>query len=144
VAQYEATLELDPTFVPAQYGLAQVLVHRGQIAAGIALLEKLSGGSYLGELGYAYAVAAQATKARAVLGQLDELAKETNVSPSQKAAIHVGLHQHDQAFELLDQAFDNRDTILAYLQVEPWFDGIRSDPRFDALVRRMRFPGRSS
>ena len=53
------------------------------------------------------------------------------------ALIHAGLGQNDLAFEWLDRAFEERSSWLASLKIEPLLDSLRSDPRFNDLVRRM-------
>ena len=51
--------------------------------------------------------------------------------------------EHDQAVEWSLKAFEDRDGLLFLLNELPLFDPLRSDPRFEALVRRMNFPTRS-
>jgi hypothetical protein len=54
--------------------------------------------------------------------------------------VYIGLGDADRAFEWLQKAFEARDWQMALLKVEPLFDGIRSDPRFAALVERVGLP----
>ena len=56
------------------------------------------------------------------------------------ACVYVGLGVHDRAIEWLQTAADERDGLLPWLMVFPPFDPLRSDPRFQALLRRMNFP----
>ena len=54
------------------------------------------------------------------------------------AIAHVGLGDHDEAFRWLERAYLERDPwVAAALNVEPAFQPIRGDPRFDQLIRRM-------
>ena len=53
------------------------------------------------------------------------------------AMIYGGLGESDQAFAWLNKAYDDRDALLVFLQVEPVFDGLRSDARFDQLLQRV-------
>jgi hypothetical protein len=53
------------------------------------------------------------------------------------ASIYAALGDNDQAFALLNRAFDERDFILTLVKVEPMFDPLRSDPRFPELARRV-------
>ena len=66
------------------------------------------------------------------LGQLDE--------DIRVAMVHIGLGETDRSFEWLQKAFEARDWQMALLKVEPAFDGLRSDPRFAALVERVGLP----
>ena len=62
------------------------------------------------------------------------------VSPAELAILYVGLGEKDQAFLSLERAYEAHDVQLQYLNADPHFDSLRSDPRFANLVRRMRFP----
>lgn len=139
IAQYKLTLEL-ADFVPARYSLAQAYVQKGQFYSGIAMLKRLQDPSYLGELGYAHAVAGQEDEAKNILSRMKSFAGDQYAAPSQLAAIYAGLGEKDQAFELLEQAYEERNPIMAYIRAEPCFDPLRDDPRYEQLVRRMNFP----
>ena len=54
--------------------------------------------------------------------------------------IYAALGQRDQAFEWLNKAYDQHDLQLVSLKVDPTLDGLRSDPRFADLVRRVGLP----
>jgi hypothetical protein len=56
------------------------------------------------------------------------------------AQIYGALGLKDRAFEWLEQGFRTRDAFMPFVKVDPGFDPLRSDPRFDGLMRRMRFP----
>jgi DNA-binding winged helix-turn-helix (wHTH) protein/TolB-like protein/Tfp pilus assembly protein PilF len=101
--------------------------------------DAVSGGNpvYLASLGHAYAVLGNVPEAHKVLGELDELSKRRYVSPYEKAVVHVGLGETEQALEWLEKAYGERSGWLIYLQVEPRLDRLRSDRRFGDLVRRV-------
>ncbi len=61
----------------------------------------------------------------------------TFVSPYAIAEIYAGLGDADRAFDMLDQAYRLRDNELIFLKIDPMADTLRSDPRFDLLLRRM-------
>jgi hypothetical protein len=67
------------------------------------------------------------------------MAARKYVAPFEIALIHVCLQDHDEAFAWLQKAFDQRSIWLGYLQVEPQLDPVRSDRRFQELVRRVGF-----
>jgi hypothetical protein len=68
---------------------------------------------------------------------LKKLSKQQYVSPYLIAEIYAGLGEKDQALEWLEKACDEHATSIIFLKVEPSFDGLRSDPRFQEMVRRI-------
>ena len=56
------------------------------------------------------------------------------------ATIYIGLDNKDESFVWLEKAFVDRQAQLVYIQADPVLDPLRSDPRFQILVRRMDFP----
>ena len=72
--------------------------------------------------------------------ELDARAKKEYVPPLLFAMIHSGAGNKDKAFEYLEQARLGRQSFLTHLKVEPLFDDIRSDPRFDELVKKIGIP----
>ena len=74
------------------------------------------------------------------LDELRRISKPRDPAPFRIAMVHIGLGDTDRAFEWLDKAVEARDWQMAMLNVEPAFDGLRSDPRFAALVERVGLP----
>ena len=95
-------------------------------------------GMLLAELGYAYA----ATGRRADLAQVIEQlkAKPDPWRPVQFAKIYAGSGDREQAFAWLTKAADNLFPFLYEVRVEPHFDGLRSDPRYAEILRRINLP----
>jgi tetratricopeptide (TPR) repeat protein len=128
--------------VRAHVELGDTLMQTGQTAEAIAefqqalALDKESISARAG-LGYAYGVTGQRDKALQLVAQLQELGRRRYVSPYHLAVIHAGLGARAEALSELEQAADERYSWLVFLRVEPQFDGLRSDPRFGALVRRV-------
>lgn len=145
--QLRETLEIDPELGVARWGLGLVLVGKGRPAEGIVEIERAAAGSgsmnTRSSLGYAYAVGGQPTKAREVLTELEVRARESYVPAYFFAVVEAGLGEREQAFDWLEKAYEERSSVLAYLQVDPRLDSVRDDPRFEALVRRLRFPTRA-
>ena len=54
--------------------------------------------------------------------------------------VYAALGDRDPAFRWLDEAYKEHDTFLPWLKVDPEFDKLRGDPRFDDLVRRIGIP----
>ena len=139
------TLESEPNFTHAHSYLAKVYLRRGMFAEAAAEFERaatLSGGvaNYLGGLGHTYARAGRASDARKVLEELKERSKQRYVSWRDIAVIYAGLGDKDQAFACLEKAYELRDSGLVFLKVDPLFDPLRSDPRFQSLLRRIGLP----
>jgi tetratricopeptide (TPR) repeat protein len=65
------------------------------------------------------------------------IATQENVPAYQFALLYSGLGDVDQAIGWLEKAYQQREDFLLYLKVEPLFEGLRSDQRFQALQRRV-------
>ena len=89
--------------------------------------------------GHAQALAGNAREARAALQKLQQLASTRFVPNLYAAAIHVGLGETDEAFRLLDLAYQEKVDRLVYLNVDPMADPLRSDPRFAQLMAKVGF-----
>jgi TolB-like protein/DNA-binding winged helix-turn-helix (wHTH) protein/Flp pilus assembly protein TadD len=139
------TLELNSNFPHAHRALGDTYREKGMFGEAIAELQKavtlLSGGNreYLGRLGNTYAVSGQRGEALRVLGQLRELSQVGYVSPVSFALVYIGLGEKDQAFAWLEKAYEERSTLLTQrIKVDPIYDSLRSDPRFQDLLRHMK------
>ena len=71
------------------------------------------------------------------MNSLIEMSKQRYISAYHIAAIYVGLQDKDHAFEWLEKAFQDRADWMAFLKVDPRFDSLHSDERFNNLLRRM-------
>ncbi len=56
------------------------------------------------------------------------------------AYVYAALGEADAAFEWLEKAYERRQLTVTWIRVDPFFDPLRSDPRFEDLVRRIGFP----
>jgi len=91
-------------------------------------------------LARAFALGGSQSEARKILEQWLGKAKTGYVPPSQLAQIYIALGDKQQGLSLLQKAYETRDVYLARLKVEPAFDAVRSDPGFQAVMRRLNFP----
>ncbi|HEU4648859.1 MAG TPA: protein kinase [Gemmatimonadales bacterium] len=91
-------------------------------------------------LGYCETLAGRPAGAERRLAELQAEARDHYVSPVAFAILTVGLGRYDEAFGWLERVREERRGWVAYLNVEPLLDPIRSDPRFGRLVRAMRLP----
>ena len=62
---------------------------------------------------------------------------EARESPATPRQIYASIGEKDLAFQWLDKAYEERNPLLAYAKVMPYYDNLRSDPRFHALVNRL-------
>jgi TolB-like protein/Tfp pilus assembly protein PilF len=142
IEQLRRVLALDPTHVFAHWNLGQTYLAKGQFDEAIAIFEKaavLSGREpgVLGFLGMSYGFAGRKDEADQVLQELLELDRRGYVTPAAVANVYIGLGNKDQAFVWLEKAYRERSNYLAYIKVFPLVDSLRSDPRFDDLLRRI-------
>jgi TolB-like protein/Tfp pilus assembly protein PilF len=139
IEQCRRTLELEPNFFPPRTFLGVAYVQKSMYKEGIAELEKAVAISHsnmsLSFLGYGYAAAGRRLEAQKVLDQLNEISKEKYVSAFHRAIVCAGLGEKDQAFEWLEKAYEEHFIIV--IKVYPAFDPLRSDPRYQNLLRRM-------
>src|SRR5437867_2832264 len=145
IEQFRKTLELDPAFPQAQRYAAWAYLQKGMRQEAIASLRAALGQlgrnpEVEGELGHALGVAGRRAEALAILEGLRQLSSTRYVSPYSVALVHCGLGDRDQALAWLERAYLERSDYMPYLSREPMLDGLRSDPRFAALVRRVGLP----
>jgi len=95
------------------------------------LLNSLTG------MGVTYAKMGKTAEAKKVLNELMERSKHMFVSRYSLADIYFALGDNDQGFAWLERAYEDRAHGLCWLKVEPFYDSVRSDPRFQALLKKM-------
>ncbi|MGA9768966.1 MAG: hypothetical protein WBV94_07995 [Blastocatellia bacterium] len=144
IAVCRRAIEIEPTFSSAQTCIIDSLIHEGrfneawQEARGflkspeeVQMIAKLAGAEPKEAL----------RKIR--LWRLEQLrlrAKSEYVPPYQFVSAYAGLDERDSAFEWLEKGYVARDRIVLLMKVHPMFDPLRSDPRFDNLMRRVGLP----
>ena len=97
----------------------------------------------IGHLGFVYGLNGTPAEARKTLSELKTLADREYVPSSAIALIYVGLGDKAEALGWLERAYQEHDFSLVFLEVAPWFESVRGDPRFQQLLRRMQLPERS-
>ena len=142
VKQCQRTIELDPGFADAHYILGFAYLKQGRNEEATAEFQKsveLSSraSTYLGNLGYCYAVTGRRAEALTILKELEEKYSEGKSSGLFLAGVYAGLGDKDQAFAWLEKDFQQRSGQLPTVAWRLHFDGLRSDPRFADLLRRM-------
>ena len=145
IAQCRKTLELDPAYGGARRCLALAYVQRGAHEQAVRELERDRSGSTqtpsaLADLGYVYARAGRSKDAHQVITELTNRFSREYVPPYALALVHAGLGENGRALEWLERAGEERSPRLFFLSVEPAFDGVRGDPRFTALRKKLGLP----
>jgi TolB-like protein/Tfp pilus assembly protein PilF len=141
MVQIRKTLELDPTSTLARHLLGCCLLWKGDTAGAIAEFQRskivVTGAWYQGLLGYAYAISGNRPKAEQILGELEAQANRHYVNSSAFAAIYLGLDEKEKALDWLDKAYENQESACWLLKVDPIYDSVRKEPRFQALLKRV-------
>jgi TolB-like protein/DNA-binding winged helix-turn-helix (wHTH) protein/Flp pilus assembly protein TadD len=140
--QYRKALEMDPKRAGPHYGMGDVYAQQGRYDLAIREYREgleLSGGKPAAspDLGYVYALAGRRPEALEILEQLNEMSKHRPVSAVDRAVVYLGLGNKEQALALLDEAYERHELGMLYLKSEPRYDPLRSDPRFQDLMRRV-------
>lgn len=135
-------LEIEPNFVIGLSRLGVAYKHQRDYDGAVATLQRavsLSGRNpdALAQLGHAYALQGRAAEARKLLEELNALSKTRYVPAFDQMLVHAGLGERDEAFEWLQRAYEERYGPLVLLRVDPDFQSLRDDPRFEPFVRKI-------
>jgi Flp pilus assembly protein TadD len=139
----QKTIELDPNSVLGRSYLGLVNEQQGgfeDASTQFSECVRITGRrpSMVALLGHAYAVANRRSEAQAILQQLSARSKEQYVPPYPIAVVHAGLGETDEAFAWLEKAFEERDSWLNYVALDPRLDRLRQDSRCGNLLRRLK------
>jgi len=143
--QLRNTLEMDPSYELPHLVAGQAYEQKGQYELAIAELRKavdLSHGTpiMISALAHAYARSGNKIEAEKLLTQLTAESKGQYVSPYYIAIVYAGLGDNEVAINWLEKSLTDRSNGLVFLQAEPQLDGLRSNPRFTALQKKLGFP----
>jgi serine/threonine protein kinase/tetratricopeptide (TPR) repeat protein len=145
LASYRKLLEAAPNFAYGLITYAWALRQAGMFDESVAAAEKAvsiapGGQFFVSTLGASYAAAGRETEARRVLDELSEMSATRYVSPYHLSSIHLWLGDRERALTLLEEAQAIGDGWLVWLAVEPQFDPLRNEPRFDETLKRTLNP----
>jgi serine/threonine-protein kinase len=142
VEQLRKVLDIDAKFAPARPLLEEVYAGMGKQKEAVAEREKLLSLSGSPEL--AASIEEDFSKGgykgvlQSWLDGLTEISKYGYISPYNIAQAYMRMGEKEKTFSWLEKAYEEHDSGLVSLAVEPIFDPIRSDPRFKDLLRRMK------
>jgi tetratricopeptide (TPR) repeat protein len=145
VRECRRTVDLDAHFAIAYAVMASAYAAEGAYREALPAAEQavtLDGGSpmSLAVLGHVHARLGDRRDALGIVERLREGARQRYTPSLAFAVVYTGLGDKDQAFAALDKAYEERFNRLAYLRVDPLWQSLRDDPRFDVLLRRIGLP----
>jgi len=140
----QKTFELDPNFGFAHIFASSAYIEKGMYEEAITEARRAKELSPVSTypsalLGYAQAKSGKRAEARAVLEELLSSSAEHYIPPYHIALVYNGLDDRDDALAWLERGFEQRDPKMTFLKVEPKWNNLRGDPRFQDLMRRVGF-----
>ena len=135
IVEARKALELEPNNAAAHTYLGRTYLQKGMHQEALAEFHDDPG-----ELVFAYAAAGNRNEALKILGTVKQQSKREYISPCSMARAYVGLGDKEEAFAWLQKGLEVYDGQMDSLKVDPAFDPLRSDLRFQNLLRRMNFP----
>ena len=149
IVQCQRTIDIDPNFILTYIPIAAAYAEKGEYEKAISILvtsqsrigeSQFEGSSILlAELAYVYAKSGRTYPAVQILQRLKVRASSEYIDPYLIALIYVALEEKTEAFAWLDKAREARSSRMFWLDVEPKFDPIRSDPRFKVFREKIGF-----
>ena len=145
ISAIQRTLELNPNFGLAHELLASIYEREGKLQSAIGEWRKAveisqDNPSTLAALGHAYAVAGNQVEARKIAIRLEPISRQHYVSAWDMAVLYIGMNDTRNAFRWLEKSYNERESQLPFLQQDHRLDPVRSDPRFQSLLRRVGLP----
>jgi Tol biopolymer transport system component/tetratricopeptide (TPR) repeat protein len=140
--QLRRSLELEPNSYIAQQGLAWAYSRAGRHDEARAAIDRAVAEAgriplLLWTLGRIHACAGRREEALSIAGELKELYRKYYVSPYYIGFIYAVLEMRDEAFQWFEEAYHRRDFWVLWLRVEPLFEHLHADARFQNLIRRI-------
>lgn len=144
VVQSVSASEVDPAYRNVYSPRAAALAEMGQYDQALATMELLRDRSrgvladnHLALLGYIHGKRGEREKAVSVLAELEERSKSRFVPRAALADVYLGLGENEKALELMEEALENREILLAGLLVSPHAQGVANHARFTRIVARL-------
>ena len=136
--------ELDPHFLEPIYNLGQAYERKGEYDRAIEECQKAlvvfgRDPAILSVLSYAYGVSGRRNEAIKIANELETMWRGHYYSPTNLALAWTGLGDKDKALVWLTKAYESRDPQLVWVKLEPQFEILHSDHRFQSLLQRIGF-----
>jgi serine/threonine-protein kinase len=133
-------LEAHPNNAEARYDLTLGYIAAGKYREALAECEKVkaldTSPEFLVSMGVSYGLMGNRKAAEQRLADLQTLAKNRYVSPASIGLVYAAMGEKDRAFEWLEKGYEDRSWWMLFMKIDSRFDKLRSDPRFDDLLRR--------
>ncbi|HSE42587.1 MAG TPA: protein kinase, partial [Acidobacteriota bacterium] len=142
IKHLQEVIEMAPTYPSPYYWLGATYVAQKDYGKAVEAFQKAVQYSKrapvaLSGLGMGLAKAGQLREAEAVLAELQEQAKSRYVPEFYLACFYAALQRRDEAFALLNKGYTERVNGLSTMKVNPLVDDLRSDPRFDVILKQL-------
>jgi serine/threonine-protein kinase len=140
IEEFTRTLELDSGFPPSRSGLRDAYFYSGRYSDALAQLDKGTekGSDRLVVRVRILLASGDRAAATALLRDLEDHSTTERVSPLSLAGVYTALGDKEQALGLLEKAYAEREFWLRTLGIDPDWDPLRSDPRFQRLLRQLK------
>jgi TolB-like protein/DNA-binding winged helix-turn-helix (wHTH) protein/Tfp pilus assembly protein PilF len=139
-------VELEPRNIYANFRLGDAYTELASYTEAIAAYEKNrelapQGGDFIQTaIARVYAVMGKEREARQMISGVEETPIIGKANPTMVARVYAALGDKDEAFRILEKAVAERSSLLVSFKEDPPFENLHSDPRWQALLRRMNFP----
>jgi TolB-like protein/Tfp pilus assembly protein PilF len=145
IAETQQILEIDPTYAMALIRLGVAYAGKGLYTDAVRAFRAAEAAApelpdCVALQGYAHARAGGKREALKQLDRLRRLARRRYVPAFLFGGVYLGLGEHDKALQFMEQEYDARGWYLLLIKQGPQFDPLRSQARFQALMRRLNFP----
>jgi len=135
----QRTIDMDPSFSQVHLSLGVAYLQKSMYEEALAEFQKEISQTGIGitAIGITYAKMGRREEALQLLDDLINKSKEEYVPPLGMARFYFALGENDQGFRWLEKAYEDRDSGLWAIKVNPLYDSVRSDPRFKAILKKM-------
>ena len=139
IEAFQRTINMDPNFSGVHLNLGRAYLQKSMHEEALSEFQKEMSqtGTGIMAIGITYAKMGKREEAQQVLDDLINRLKEEYVPPLGMASFYFALGENDQGFKWLDKGYEDLDSGLWNIKVNPAYDSVRSDPRFKAILKKM-------
>jgi TolB-like protein len=142
VQESKRAMELDPDYFMPHFILGRAYARLGKASEALAELKHKAASAediplMAAALGLAYGTGGQTKQTQKIVQTFAAYAKKRYIPATYFGMLYAGLGDWAQALDWLEKAYEERADGLTWINVEPMFDGLRQQPRFQALVKKM-------